>query len=130
MMNIIPILGIAIVTVLLTSLLRQYRPEYAVAAEIVAVILILILLTVSLSDILSSLRSIMRLSGMENGYLSLLIKALGISILVQLAADTCRDAGNSALAHKVELAGRVGIVLLTMPMILAVAEFAIRLIKG
>ena len=129
-MNLLSILGIALIAVVLVTVLRQYNPEFAIPVEIGAAVLIVVLLISPVTEILESLRSMLRLSGIDSGYFALLIKAIGIIVVVQLAADTCRDSGNSALAHKVELAGRVAVILITLPMVTSVAEFAIGLIKG
>lgn len=129
-MNLLSILGIALIAVVLVAVLRQYNPEFAIPVEICAVLLILVLLISPVTQILESVRSLLRVSGIDSTYFTLLIKAIGVVIIVQLAADTCRDSGNSALAHKVELAGRVAVILIALPMVTAVAEFAIGLIKG
>ena len=49
-------------------------------------------------------------------YLSLLLKALGIAILTQCCADICRDAGENGIGNGVELAGKLEILLLCLPL--------------
>jgi stage III sporulation protein AD len=58
----------------------------------------------------------------------LLIKALGIGYLCRFASDLCRDAGETALAGYVELAGKVMIVVLSFPLLEQVAQTVKRLI--
>ena len=129
-MDILPILGIALVAAVLVVLLRQYKPEFALPVEICAAVLILALLIPTVTDIFHSLRDLIDLSGMDVQYFSLLVKAVGITVIVQLTADACRDSGETALAHKVEFAGRAAVILMILPMLAAVAEFAIGLIEG
>ena len=50
-------------------------------------------------------------------YLSTLTKALGITLAVQLCADVCRDAGETALGAKLELVGKAEILVLCVPLI-------------
>ena len=129
-MNIFSILGIALVAAVLISLLRQYKPEFALPVEICAAVLIIALLLPTVTEILDSLRNMIELSGMDIRYFTLLAKAVGITVIVQLTADACRDSGESALAHKVEFAGRAAVIVLALPMLTTVADFAIGLIKG
>ncbi len=44
-------------------------------------------------------------------------KSLGICHLTQIASETCKDCGFNSIASKVELAGKIAIVLLTLPML-------------
>lgn len=129
-MNILAVLGIALVSVTLVTVLKQYRSEFAIPVEICAVAVIILLLISPFTEILHSFGELMEISGIDRGYFKILLKSIGVILVVQLAADTCRDNGSSALANKVELAGRISVILLVMPMIASVAEFAIGLIKG
>lgn len=129
-MNILSVLGVALVSAVLVTVLKQYRPEFAVPVEICAAVVVILLIISPFTEILNAVNSLVNLSGIDPEYFKLLVKAIGVVIVVQLAADTCRDNGSSALAHKVELAGRVAVILIVMPMVITVAEFAIGLIKG
>ena len=59
-----------------------------------------------------------------------MFKTLGICFLAQFAADSCRDAGESALASKVELAGKISILVLSLPLFEDIAQTALGLIGG
>lgn len=63
------------------------------------------------------------------GFLSLLIKALGVSLICGAAADICRACGESSLASGVESAGRALIVLLSLPVVGYILETAAGLIS-
>ena len=69
-------------------------------------------------------------SGVSGEYTIILIKTLGTCFLAQFAADACRDAGESSLASKVELAGKVAVILMALPLFEAIANTAITLIGG
>ncbi len=129
-MGILQIVGIAIVCALLCAVLKQYRPEYASVVQIAACVLILLLIASSLSELVGAIRELIEGSGIHTGYLTLLLKALGIAILTQLAADACRDSGETALSHKVELAGTVTILLLCLPLVKAMVQLSTGFLKG
>lgn len=56
------------------------------------------------------------------GYLSILLKAVGISLLSSTSADICRDAGEGAIASKVELLGKCEILALSLPLLADLVE--------
>lgn len=129
-MEIIKIVAIAIVCALLCAVLKQYKPEYAIVVQLAASVLILLLIASAMGDLINAIRELIDGSGIDTGYLTLLLKALGVAILTQLAADACRDSGETALSNKVELAGKVTILLLCLPLVKAMIQLSAGLIKG
>ena len=99
-----------LVGTVLALILGQYRPEFRM------------LVTVSVTLLLA-------LSGINGSYALLLLKAVGICLLTQMAGDTCRDSGEGSIASKIELAGRSAILLITLPMIQEVLGWAWELIN-
>ncbi len=129
-MDIVKIAFWGILTVLLYGLLRQLKPEMAPLVVLGGAAVILITLADSLFDVSESVDEMMSLAGLEKENVSILMKALGICVVTQFAADVCYDNSCSSIAAAVELAGRVGATALAMPMIKTVAQLAIGLING
>ena len=129
-MDIVKIAFIGILTVLLYGLLRQLKPEMAPLLVLGGAAAILLTLADSLLNVSGSVDEMMSLAGLEKENVSVLMKALGICVVTQFAADICYDNSCSSIAAAVELAGRVGAVALAMPMIKTVAQIAIGLING
>lgn len=129
-MDIVKIAFVGILTVLLYGLLRQVKPEMAPLIVLGGAAMILLTLADSLLNVSGSVDEMMSLAGLEKENVSLLMKALGICVVTQFAADICYDNSCSSIAAAVELAGRVGAVALAMPMIKTVAQIAIGLING
>lgn len=123
-------IGLALTGAVLCLLLKQYKPEYAVVVSIVCGVLLFAGVLVNLEPAFASMNELMQNSGIDAGYTKTIVKALGICYVVQLASDSCKDAGQSAIASKVELAGKVSIVLLCLPMFQNLAEIAMKLITG
>lgn len=129
-MDIVKIAFVGILTVLLYGLLRQIKPEVAPLIVLGGAAVILVTLADSLLNVSDGVDKMMSLAGLEKENVSLLMKALGICVVTQFAADVCYDNSCSSIAAAVELAGRVGAVALAMPMIKTVAQIAIGLING
>lgn len=114
--------ALAVVIALLAVVVRQYKAEYGMAVGVAGGILLLLLVIAQMSGLFDSLSDMIDRVGIRQEWLTLLLKALGICYLTQFASDCCRDAGETALASKAELAGRVAVVLLALPMLAQLLE--------
>lgn len=129
-MDIIGIAFMGIVTALFYVLLRQIKPEIAPLIIIGGATVIIVMISESLLDFSGEAFEMLSLAGIEKENISVLLKALGICIVTQFAADICYDNSCSSVAAAVELAGRAGALTLAMPMIKTVANIAIGLLNS
>lgn len=128
-MNLWAVLGIILVVAVAAMVLRQYKPEFSLVLTLGASAIIMILLFSSLSPLLERLQSLAQKAGIDLEWVKLLLKALGVCYLSQFAADCCRDAGQSSLAGKAEMAGRITILVLSIPMLEKVIEIIFTLVE-
>jgi len=119
---IIKLAGIAVAGIITYSLLKVYKPELAVISEIVCGVLIFLSIGAEIGDIKDFFESASEFSGLDVQFSGVLIRALGTALIAQLAADSARDNGQSALAEKIELAGKVLILALSLPILKAVLQ--------
>ena len=129
-MEIVKIAFVAILTVLFYTLLRNIKPEIAPLIIIGGAAVIIVMLAESLIGITGEVDEMMSLAGIEKENVSVLLRALGICVVTQFAANICYDNSCSVIAAAVELAGRVGAISIAVPMIKTVAEIAIGLINS
>ena len=109
------IAGFAVCAAALTLILRRLRPESATVLVIAASALAGLMILPQLAQIVDGVVSLAKSGGVQDGYIAQLLKISGISLLMDFAAQTCRDAGEDGLALKVELAGRVMLIALSLP---------------
>lgn len=126
----IQIVAVAIVSVVMIMLIKQYKPEYAVVLEVAVGVVIFLMILKDVPQIISGVESLTDSAGYQREYSVILIKALGICILTQLGSDTCRDAGEGALATKVELAGKVTVIALAMPLFQTISKIIASIVGG
>lgn len=69
-------------------------------------------------------------TGVNTNYTGTLLKSLGICFICQFSSDICKDAGQNALSSKVELAGKIMILILALPLIDEVLSTATSLLSG
>ena len=114
-MDMLRLTGFGVSAALMALLLRRLKPEVGLAASMAAGVLLCVLVLPHLAQLLQGLESIARAGGLADGYMAQLLKVCGVSLLTDFAAQTCRDAGESGLAVKVELGGRVALLALSLP---------------
>ena len=107
--------------------MRRIRPEGATVLVIAAGALAGLLILPQLDQIVNGIAGLARAGGVQEGYISQLLKVGGISLMMDFAAQTCRDAGEDGLAMKTELAGRVLLIALALPVMQTLLEQIISL---
>lgn len=115
MVTALQIAGLCIIAVLFTKLLRQHAPEHGVLLSLLLACGVMTCAMLSLSPLLVQLDRLLSAGGLSSDQIAVLSKAIGISCITQLAADVCKDAGESALATAVMLTGKAALLLLALP---------------
>lgn len=127
-MEIIKIIGIAFVATFIVMILKQYRPEFSIYISVIAGILIFSIVIVKLSSVIELVKSLSNKLGTNAQYFSLLIKITGIAYLSEFATNICKDSGETAIASKVELAGRIIIIAMSVPILGALVDVVINIL--
>lgn len=121
-MNIIQIVSLALVATILIIILKQYRPEFSILISLLTSVFITLFAFEKIQVIVNMLNDLIAASGIDKTFFEILIKITGIAYVVELAADLCLDAGEKAIASKVQLAGKVLIVTMSVPIITTLIE--------
>ncbi len=129
-MDITAIAGLGILSAVLCIIVRQYKPEMALGISTACGILILIAVISLLRPSVEAITELTDAAGLDDGYAAILLKALAVCYITQLSADCCRDAGESAIASKIELAGKAAIVVISLPVFTSLAEIVTGLINN
>ncbi|MBR5151932.1 MAG: stage III sporulation protein AD [Clostridia bacterium] len=111
------IIGVILISAVLSLLIKQHRPELAFAIPVLATSVLLFCIFPYVKEILDTFFLMAEQGGLESRYLVIVIKIIGVAYLCQFAAELCRDVGESSMASKIELAGKVGILTLSMPIL-------------
>ena len=127
MEEVIKIIGIALIALIITIIIKQYRPEFAIYISLVAGVIILALVIGNLTNVINLLKDISTRSGINNKFLGILLKMTGIAILTVFAISICKDAGENAIASKVEIGSKVIIISLSVPIITNLLEVILKL---
>ncbi len=120
------VLGFSLMVTVLLLIVRKERPEMAVPLSIAASALILIGLIKDISRILAVFETLATRAQINSGYLKLIVKIVGIAYLAGFGAQICKDAGENSMAAKIELAGKIFILGLGVPIMAGLLEMIIR----
>ena len=110
------IVGLCTAALAAIIVLKNVRSEYAFFLKLAVLLLIGVPVVGLAAEAISQLQALSAQAGIDSDVLKLLVKALGICLTAQLAANLCQDSGESALASAVELLGRGAILLMALPL--------------
>ena len=118
-MSMIQVGLLGIMGILFALQLKQEKSEVAIYLCIVISLIIFASMTDHLGQLVSTLREIGDYIQIENSYIVTLIKMLGITYLAEFSSGLCKDAGYSSIATQIEMFGKLSILVLSLPILLA-----------
>jgi len=126
--DIVQVIGLAIVATVIIAVIKAQRPEIAIQISIAAGIIVFTMILGKISAVIELLNSYAERININTVYISTLLKIVGIAYIAEFGAEVCKDAGESAIASKVELAGKVVIIVLAVPILTSLMDLIIRII--
>lgn len=126
-MGVFQIVGLGLVATMIMLVIKEYRPELAIQVSIAAGVVILLLVAGRLTAVIELLQRYAKKANIDMLYVTALLKIIGIAYVAEFGAEVCRDAGASSMASKIELAAKVAIVVLAVPIITSLLDLIIRI---
>ncbi len=117
MINLVKIIGIGFITLVITIILKEYKKDFALYVILIGSLLILYFSLDILLEVISFLKELSSKAQIDNSFISLLLKITGISILSEFAISICKDCGESSIASKIDLGGKIIVISLSIPVI-------------
>lgn len=121
-MDIVQIVLLGIVTSLLYVILKESIPSFAFFLIIVASASLLLLIIGKIGTVFELIETLGTKASIDSIYMATIMKIIAISYIAELGVHLTKDAGLESLASKIELAGKITILLLAIPIIKAVVE--------
>jgi len=116
-MGIFQIIAVGVLGAVLAVLLKQQHPEYALLVSIIGGVVILLMVLPMLMEAVGFMRHLGEMADGLGAYTGLALRVIGVAYMAEIGASVCNDANESAIAAKIDLAGRVIIVVMAMPVI-------------
>ncbi len=127
-MDIVKIIGVGLISLIIIIIVRQYKPEFTLYVSLLAGAIILVFIMDKLDGIISLLTTLSNKTAINNEFLTLLIKITGIAFLTEFAVSICKDTGETAIANKVDMGGKVIIVSMSIPIISSLLETVVEIL--
>lgn len=123
------VLAVCVVATVLIVMLRSQRPEIAIWLSIITAVIVFASMLGHISFLVRALTDLASRTKAGNIYFVTVLKVIGVAYLASFGAEVCRDAGEGAIATKLEFAGKVIILVMALPVLVAVLETIIRFLR-
>jgi stage III sporulation protein AD len=121
-MDIARIVSAGIIVAVLAVALRRQGPEFSLVIALGGSLLILFMVLPRLGVALKLLERFAAEFDGETPYVDVVLKIIGVAYLAEFGAQICADAGETAVASKIELAGKILIMVIAAPVLLALLD--------
>lgn len=129
-MEIIQVVGLGLIATVLILVIKEQKPMFAFLIAASTGILIFLYLIGKIGSIIEVLEDLAEKSGVQMIYLKTILKIIGIAYIAEFGAQIVRDAGQEAIASKIEMAGKVLIMVLAIPIISIIIETVMKLLPA
>lgn len=121
----IKIIGIGILTVVSTMLIKELKPELSFLVSMAGSLVIILIVLSSFNTVIHLFDIIVKKTNINSELFSLILKIIGIGYLAEFAANICLDAGNKSVADKIILGGKIVILVKCFPIINSLIDIII-----
>lgn len=129
-MNIVSICGVAIVSAVLVITLKRHNHEISILISIGAAVIILLSVIEYVINSIESVSTILAQANISTEYVIILLKVMGICFLTEFTCDCTKEAGLDALSGNIALAGKVLVLVTSLPMFMEILSVVTKLSGG
>ena len=127
-MEIVKIIGIGLTALIMIIILKQYKAEYALYTSILAGVFILLFSLSEISGVINLLKDLSSKANINSQFLGIILKITGIAILTEFAVSICQDSGESSIANKIDIGGKIMIITISIPIISSLLETILKVL--
>ena len=126
-MEILQIVGIGLVATVLSLTIKKQVPEISLMVGIVASIVIYLLVLPQLASVFQVVNILASSSNIGTMYIDIILKIIGIAYIAEFGSQICIDAGENSIASKIEISGKILIMVVSMPIMMALIELILNI---
>ncbi|WP_224768358.1 MULTISPECIES: stage III sporulation protein AD [Bacillaceae] len=129
-MEIIQIVGLGLVATFLALIVKEQKPTYAFMLVVFVGCVIFLFLVDQVSQIITMIEKIALNANINMMYVETILKIIGIAYIAEFGAQITKDAGQGAIASKIELGGKILILAMAVPILTVIIETIISFIPA
>ena len=128
-MEVFKVIGIALIGTAAAVLVRPLRPELGMMIALGCGVVIFVMALGIIEQIHTMLNTMLKTYGIDGEHTEILFKSLGICLISQIASDTSKDSGERAIAAKIELFGKLSVLIISLPLFSEILSLAVNLLR-
>lgn len=129
-MNLIAVAFAAVIVVLIATKIKDMDTGYGVLLSIAGCVLVMYFVVGKFRQITEYIDRITEYVSVNIAYIDVILKMIGLAYVCQFSSDICKDAGYNAMASQVEMAGKISLILLSMPVLMSVIDLVVKIVEG
>lgn len=129
-MSLISLVLAVVIVVMIAIKLNKINPEYSTLLSIGACLLIIFFVIDKLSSVFDYIDRITAYIDIDVMYIEIILKMIGIAYVCEFASNICKDAGYGAVASQIEMAGKISMIALGIPVLMSVIDLVVVLLGG
>ena len=102
--------------------LKTLKAEFAILVSLAVGLMIFFSMIDKLEHIIATLREMVALVNLNTAYLGVILKMLGVTYVAEFASSICKDAGAQSIASQIEILGKLTILVMSLPILLALMK--------
>jgi stage III sporulation protein AD len=128
-MEILQIVGLALAATVFILIVRERAPSFAFLLGLVVSILLFLFVLQKVGTVIGFLENLANQADVSNMFLQTILKIIGVAYVAEFGAQICRDAGQGAIAQKVEMVGKLLILVLAVPILQVIVDTILHLLQ-
>lgn len=116
------VVGAAIALTVFQAEFREEQPAWAVLVAAAFAVVVLLALLPEVASVVQALTALAREGSVGSFYLSPVLKTIGVAYITSFGVQICQEAGEAAISTVIELAGKVVILLIGLPLLQAIVH--------
>ncbi|MBU8657897.1 stage III sporulation protein AD [Bacillus altitudinis] len=128
--EIIQIVGLGLIATFLALIVKEQKPSFAFMLVVFTGCVIFLYLIDQIYAIISMIEKIAASAGVNMKYVETILKIIGIAYIAEFGAQLTKDAGQGAIASKIELGGKILILVMAVPILTVIIETILGMIPS
>ena len=129
-MNLVAVAFAAVVVVLIAIKIKDMDSGYGVLLSIAGCVMVMYFVISRFRQIADYIDRITSYVSVNITYIDVILKMIGLAYVCQFSSDICKDAGYTAIASQVEMAVKISLILLSMPVLMSVIDLVVKIVEG
>ncbi|MCS7461646.1 stage III sporulation protein AD [Paenibacillus doosanensis] len=129
-MEIIQIVGLGLIATVLILIIKEQKPMFAFLLAAFTGIVIFLFLIGKIASVIKVLEDLANNAHINMIFLKTILKIIGIAYIAEFGAQIVRDAGQESIASKIELSGKILIMVMAIPIVSVIIETVVKLLPA